>query len=228
MFNINYYRPSYFALEAEPELSRFVAHFKCSINDPQDSGMGDGPYSPQGFLAGWNHGNEFGYSSILGQEGAVAPVTTKPTAELEAIWKWNFDRDRNERAIKEDIFIPRIFFMKVDGVFGSVAVWPDGISTLVPATDFLYIPRKELAPRGPASQDECIIPRSEYADFLSKYASDGYPLPAYKLPAPEAPKEVKDFVRSLSSFHGTKGGIAADRVLNSELVQKYRNPVGSE
>src|SRR5436190_13882956 len=51
-FNINYYRPHYFILEAEPEVSRFVERFGFEVHDPQTDGMGDGPYTPEGLLNG--------------------------------------------------------------------------------------------------------------------------------------------------------------------------------
>jgi hypothetical protein len=43
----------------------------------------------------------------------------------------------------------------------------------------------------------------------------------YKLPAPETPKEIKDYVKKLKSYNGDINGVGYDSVLNSELVQKY-------
>jgi len=34
-FNLNFYRPHFFALEAEPEVRSFVDYFNCSVHDPQ-------------------------------------------------------------------------------------------------------------------------------------------------------------------------------------------------
>src|ERR1700730_6251038 len=56
---INYCRPSYFGIEAEIELSALVGALAPKIDDPQINGMGQGPYSREGFLSGWNFGNEF-------------------------------------------------------------------------------------------------------------------------------------------------------------------------
>lgn len=67
-FNLNFYRPHFFALEAEPEVQRFVSYFGFKIHDPQTHGMGDGPYSRDGFITGWNYGNEFGYRAIMNSE----------------------------------------------------------------------------------------------------------------------------------------------------------------
>src|SRR5262245_23974370 len=53
-FNMNYNRPHIFGLEAELEVSAFVQFFRVLVDDPQDAGMGQGAYTPQGFLQGWN------------------------------------------------------------------------------------------------------------------------------------------------------------------------------
>lgn len=225
LFNMNYYRPHYFALEAEPEVSRFIESFNCSIHDYQNSGMENGPYSREGFLRGWNYGNDFGYSAILGSDNAPDVVFSKPSAELEQIWKWNYSKHKMEEDIQEDIFIPRIMFMLVNGELGSVCVWPDGISTLIPAVDFLYVPRKELAPKKwlrKQKDDFCIVRKKEFSEFLKVYANDLHELPTFKLPSPDTPKEIKDYVKSLNAYDGEIKGVGYDSVLNSEMVSKHR------
>src|SRR5271157_2989471 len=42
--SINYLRPSFFGLEAEPEVSAFVRAFDATVSDPQTNGMGEGEY----------------------------------------------------------------------------------------------------------------------------------------------------------------------------------------
>lgn len=230
VFNINYYRPHYFALEAEPEVRRFIDTFNCTFHDYQNEGMENGPYSREGFLNGWNHGNEFGYSAILGRDDAPSMVLSKPTEELERIWKWNAAKQKRENDIQEDIFIPRIMFMTIDGSLGSVCVWPDGISTLIPHVDYLYIPRKELAPKKflrKQEEDFCILAKEDFPEFFDFHASEDFELRTSKLPSPHTPKAVKDFVRSLEKFEGQVEGIGFDSVLNSELVQKYQRSQSS-
>jgi hypothetical protein len=68
-FNINYIRPHFFGLEAEPELAALIEHFSFLIDDPQRQGMGRGKYSREGFLRGWNAGNLLGYIVHLKQNG---------------------------------------------------------------------------------------------------------------------------------------------------------------
>lgn len=90
-FNLNYFRPHYFGLEAAPEVAAFITAFDLSIEDPQSDGMGDGPFSIKGFLQGWNAGNRFGYRAVLSQ-GDQNENRVYPTADLERIWRWNFNR----------------------------------------------------------------------------------------------------------------------------------------
>jgi hypothetical protein len=225
VFNMNYYRPHYFALEAEPEVRRFIESFSCSIHDYQNSGMGNGPYSKEGFLKGWNYGNDYGYSAILGRDDAPDVVFSKSSAELEQIWKWNYSRQKKEEEIQEDIFIPRIMFMLVNGKLGSVCIWPDGISTVIPSVDFLYVPRKVLAPKKwfeKQKDDFCILSQKDFSEFLKAYTTDQYELPAFKLPSPNTPKVIKDYVKNLKAYDGEIKGVGYDSVLNSEMVKKHR------
>src|SRR5437867_5761139 len=146
--SLNYYRPHVFGLEAVDEIAAFIDHFRFSIHDPENEGMGDGPFSRDGFLRGWNHGNEFGYSAILRGDNAPEKVWALPGERLEAIWRWNLDKARIQESFGEDRFIPRVIFMIVGGRAVSVAVWPDAISELVPEVDCLFIGRDGLASNG--------------------------------------------------------------------------------
>lgn len=225
VFNLNFYRPHYFALEAEPEVSSFVRHFDCSIHDPQNEGMGDGSYSTEGFLKGWNHGNEFGYSAILGGENAPDSVFSRATDELEGIWRWNFLRNERNDSIGKDIFIPRIMFAMIDGALRSFCIWPDAISTLIPQVEFLWIPREEMAPRsffGKAKEDTCVIPFGDALPVLESCHVDEFEFDAYELPSPNPPVSFKKFVRSLTPFAGEHSGVSIDSILNREWVVKYR------
>ena len=85
-FTLNYFRPHFFALEAEPEVCAFVEHFSPAIEDPQIDGMGTGPYSSQKFLQGWNKGNTFAYAAIPG-ESPDAKYLSLPEDTLETIWR---------------------------------------------------------------------------------------------------------------------------------------------
>jgi hypothetical protein len=224
-FNINYFRPHYFALEAEPEIAEFIRHFGFSILDYQNDGMEKGPYSKEGFLNGWNHGNEFGYHAVLRQNPPSSPPHSLPTTELESIWQWNYVKGARQEQSTEEIFIPNIFFILVDGALGSTCVWPDAISTLIPSVDFLYVPRKELAPKKrfqEPEEDFCLVSRAAYRTALQSYATNEFGRAAFKLPTPDTPQAIKHYVRNLEPFEGNITRLGYDSVLNSELVKKYQ------
>ena len=225
MFNINYYRPHYFILEAQLEVTKLVKRFGFAVHDPQMHGMGDGPYTPEGLLGGWNHGNEFGYSAILDGPNTPATIHTRPAAELEKIWRWNFRRNEYNKELGKDIFIPRIMFALAGAELFSFCVWPDAISTLIPKVDRLLIPRDEFAPKPwfkAKTKDTCLIRLSEALPLLERYKVSAYDLEAYELPSPVTPPEVKKFVTGLKPVAAMPQSIAMDQVLNRELVVKYR------
>ncbi len=222
--SLNYYRPHFFGLEAAGEIAAFIDHFRFSIYDPQNQGMADGPFSEEGFLKAWNHGNEFGYSAILCSDNPPQRVWTLPGERLEAIWRWNQDKIRVQDSFGEDRFVPRIFFMIVAGRLVSVAVWPDAISELVPEVDYLFIGRDELAPKpffGPRKKDQFLLPFDHLKPALEPYANAAYSLAAYELPAPKVPEELRRHIRSLKPSGLTGEGVSADQVLNEEIVAKF-------
>ena len=224
MFNLNFCRPHYFALEAEPEVSRFIEHFSCSIYDYQSSGMETGPYTRDGFLEGWNTGNSYGYKAILNLEDPPERIWSRSGQELEAIWSWNFLKRSRQENMGEDIFIPGIFFMTKDEELVTTCVWPDAISTLIPRVDYLYIVRKELAPRKwfKKTEDKCLVRPSEVEGILGEYRIAGYEMEAFKLPASGTLAAVRDFVRSLDALTGNLEGVPADQVLNRELLEDVK------
>ena len=90
-FNLNYMRPHVFALEAEPEVRMLVKRFDLLVIDPQIGGMGEGEYSTDGFLAGWNKGNDIGYRAVLDTHMDEVMLTL-PAPRIEECWRWNYAR----------------------------------------------------------------------------------------------------------------------------------------
>jgi hypothetical protein len=223
-FNLNFYRPHYFGLEAEPEVRALVDRFGFKILDPQNEGMGEGEYTTEGFLRGWNAGNDFGYRAILGSGDAPEVVHSRPKEELEAIWRWNYSRGSCQSQYGEDVFVPIIMFVQSGADLHSIAVWPDAIPTLIPLVDSLVVPREELAPRplrGEA-EDSCFVPFDRVRPVLERYATEDYARPAFCLSYTSVPDDISRFVENLEPFAEELQGVPADDVLNRELVDKYR------
>lgn len=227
-FNINYYRPHFFGLEAEPELSALVGHFDLLVSDPQVSGMGDGEYSPQGFVSGWNAGNTFGYRAAGASLEEEKPHLL-PTAVLERIWRWNYTREKRAAALGDDPYVPRIFHFQADGRLQSGIVWGDAMPILIPQVDLILAPREKLAPRRlfRAQKDKVLCTWGEIAPLLSTFPQVDDYLPAWRLFYREIPRAIEAFFRSLKPLPDAPAGmkiVAMDSVLNAEIYEEARAP----
>jgi hypothetical protein len=224
VFNLNFFRPHFFGLEAAPEVEAFVEHHALRIFDSQNHGMGEGPFSRQGFLSGWNAGNDFGYRAMLTSNNSPKTLFSRKTEELERIWHWNHDRAGVQSSVGDDVFVPRIMWLSIEGKLVSMAVWPDGIPTLIPDVEYIYIPRDELAPRKLFSRvkDNCLIPAAQLDQVLAPLQSSDFGLRTRWPRDKVASASVSRFVSSLEPNKCAISILAADRVLNQELVEKYR------
>jgi len=224
-FNLNYFRPHFFGLEAEPEVRAFVEHFDPRISDPQQEGMDEGPYSAEGFLRGWNHGNELGYRAVFSmQEDRPEVVGTLPTAELDSSWRWNFNRQRYQDKLGEGIFVPSIMFVKFGSELRSVVVWPDGIPALLPIVDGLIVGRQGFAPRRlfRRAPDTCYVSFDAARRVLpSQPDVSTYARPAVLLNYASPPGEIVQFVKGLKPVEKLEG-VDGSQVLNRELVEKAK------
>src|SRR5262249_38098153 len=107
-FTMNYFRPSYFILEAEPEVARFVAALDLLV-------ASSGEYDRERMIAGWLRGNEFGYRVYANNDDTREGILTLPTATLTTVWRWNFLRQTLQAALGEDTFVPLIMLLTIDG-----------------------------------------------------------------------------------------------------------------
>ncbi|MBU2713171.1 hypothetical protein [Zooshikella harenae] len=219
-FNMNYFRPSFFVREAEPEVKEFISSFDLIVDDPQINGMGYGEYNGEKFVNGWLHGNEFGYQAILKDNPEVFSL---PTDKLEAFWAWNMKKERLQYEIEEDVFVPAIILLNHQGQAVTACVWPDAIPSVIPPVDILLIGRKELAPRKlfKKVEDIAIATWSDIQPLLKKYKNkmEGE---AYYLYYQSVPTEIKKHIERLNPIDlDLLKGLSADQVLNKELVKKY-------
>ena len=227
-FNINYYRPHFFGLEAEPELTLFVKLFDLLVSDPQVSGMGDGEYTPEGFLAGWNAGNVVGYRAAAASIEDEKPHLL-PTAVLERIWRWNYTRPNRAEALGDETYVPRIFHFQKDGQLQSGIVWGDAMPILIPRVDLILAPREKLAPRRffKAQEDKVLCTWGEIEPLLTTFPQVNDYLPAWRLSYREIPRAIEAFFRSHEPLLDTSAGmkiVAMDLVLNAEIYEEARKP----
>jgi hypothetical protein len=226
-FNINFFRPHIFALEAEPELAEFIRHFSLLVDDPQIDGMRIGEYSGEGFLRGWNKGNEFAYSGIAEPGRNTGKLYTLPGQTIEACWRWNFTRDDLQDTLGPDIFVPRIMFIDYEGSIRTVVAWIDGIPAAIPFVDCVIIPRDRFAPssffRRQKEKDKVLLhwsllDQAILSGFRRVPHHIDYSLLNYSTP----PWSVRAFIKSRAATTEQIHGVAVDQILDEDLVAKYR------
>ena len=138
-FNLNYFRPHIFALEAEPELAAFVEALACTVDDPQIDGMGSGAYSRDRFFSGWTAGNRFSAQAI-GEDGGELPPSADG-AQIEEAWAWNFNRARLQDHIGDNTFVPKIAWVRPGADMEPVrcATWTFGVPTAIPDSMITHV-----------------------------------------------------------------------------------------
>lgn len=220
-FNINFYRPSYFGLEAANELVEFVAEFELDVLDPQSDDEEEG-FSAESFLRGWNAGNRFAYRAILGNDEYLQEALTYPTAGLHEIWKWNYERDELQNRLGDDIFVPRIYFMKVNDKVVTTTLWPDAIPVCLPKVDFVLVLRKELSSQPNSEEPEVLrVAWKELASVIETYPFEEDYFYRMEFEYPE--DSLCDFVSQLPlNPHDPEEIQAYDSILDEELVNMAR------
>lgn len=234
-FNINYFRPHIFGLEAEPELTAFIAHFDLSIFDSQLDGMSEGPYSGEGFLKGWNVGNRFAAGVMAEKSGDN--TLTLPEAELTRTWRWNFEREKLQGRLGPNVFVPKIMFMNQDGVVKSLATWVDGIPLALPRVDMIVLAREELAPRHFfffRRTGLALVPWEEAGSVLEAFRhQDGRPefwLLDYLDQMDKAPRNIRSwFVKVGEDAESlTDSAVAVDQIITAEYLPEVSGRITPE
>jgi hypothetical protein len=238
-FNINFFRPHVFGLEAAPELKALVETFDLLVEDPQAEGMGSGEFSVEGFLRGWNAGNRFGHQALFSMDEGPREVDVLPAAEIERCWRWNYQRDALVDHFDESLFVPRIMFLRHDGRVVSFVVWGDAIPLALPRVDFLLLFRKDLseAPADAEEPDLALVPWSAWQEVEphapverptpGKHAAlltdPGCVLIAERWQWENGPHPaLLDFFRRAPRSAEKPQGLAVDQILDAELVEECR------
>lgn len=164
-FEVNYFRPSFFGIEAEKEIAALVAAFRPRVSDPQMRGMGEGPYSAEGFLRGWNFGNRFSVRSALASEPERA-IPSMPAEELRAVWAWNYRRAELQ-SLWPRCFVPIIMVFRIDGHLRRIVVWGEGMPVLLPQVDHVLV-----VPDGSREKRVGLASWSEIVDLAKRAGFD--------------------------------------------------------
>jgi hypothetical protein len=223
-FNMDYCRPHVFGLEAEPEVRHFVTHFDTLVFDPQTHGMEDGEYSTDGFLRGWNAGNAYACRAILSGHPTSANHSL-PTATINSIWKWNFQREARQTEIGDNAFVPHIFAVSFNNRVATTVVWADGVSILLPKVDIVFVPRTTFGPRrlfrSPA-KDTVLMPWAEIAPVLNHFRELPGEITRFELFYDKPPVEIERLIRNARPAAAMPKGLNSDEILDQELLETAR------
>lgn len=217
-FNLNYVRPHVFGLEAEFTLTAFVEHFHLEVIDPQMDGMGEGPYSSEGFLRGWNAGNRAGYQLAL-DDGAT--VWNLPRATNFMVWTWNLQREATQ-ALFEDGSLPPAYvptalvLLDSEGEVTTGTTWTGDMPLCFPeGIDWLLLP---------GDDETVVLSRSVLLEVLTpthRWPAEHEDIgtPSVVIDAPSAEMRAR-----LLAFAAPKQftRLPIDQVLDRELVDEVK------
>jgi hypothetical protein len=213
-FALNFFRPHTFGLEAGFELEAFAKAFEAEAMD--ESGEG-GPFDKRAFFKSWHEGNRFGYRAMLA-EADGGPVHTWPAKRLREVWEWNYARPAEAARVGEDVFVPGIFAIDVDGEVLSVAIWPPECPILLPAVDGVLVP---LAQQGKGTEDLALVRWADVLPVVKPYAEKGAGLARYRLAFEgEWPAAVAAFLDKRRKAAGELKGVGFDELLDRESVEE--------
>jgi hypothetical protein len=219
-FNLNYYRPSCFVLEAEGEVSAFVRAFDLVAHDPQMHGMGDGEYDAARLHTGWNAGNQSAYDILLEEPDLRSDLQTLPTEAIRYVWRWNYGRETLQDSVGNTKFVPRIMLLEVEGRTGTAMVWPDGIPLVATPVDWLILSGDKLLQRRPEFEGgKRLLPWAEAMSIVGSFAKQRSDL-VVTFDYDEAPPEVFDKLSRLPPEPRSLYQLSPGTVLDREMVER--------
>jgi hypothetical protein len=224
-FNINYFRPHTFGLEAEPELTKFVEHFDLLVYDPQIDGMTDGIYTPGGFLKGWNSGNDFAHSALFSASSS-SEIYALPSATLEEHWRWNVAHDELERSYAErGLFVPAIWYVSYRGRAWSAVSWAEGIEIALPRVDIIltYRSPSKLGKLTGGRPEQLMVKMADIAPRLEGFErrNDPYDHIIIEFGGDRAAAELAKLFQGRHPDWNDLRRLNPERVLDAEIVDKY-------
>ena len=218
-FNINYNRPTFFPLEAAPELDAVVRQFELTVGDPQIDGMGRGEFSTEAFVRGWKSGNEGAIA--IGREQGIDSRHLYPGDDLRRIWRWNFARSARQKELGEKLFVPKISFADEGGVARAFAVWTDAMPVVLPRVDIVILVDNRAGFALPFMKHSAQMSVARWEEVVRAFPARvrGAEVLLEFTASAARPRDVTEFFRARrpKASKETLRGIASDAVLDAEL-----------
>ena len=146
-FNLNYNRPSYFALEAMPIVEKLASDFGLGAANPQ--GNLDGHESSvvadsEMLVQSWTNSNRRAILLMMEQPKASRPLSMPAAASLY-LWRYGTAKADLERTCGEAVFVPSLVPVQRKGETkaGRATVYTEGLPTIVPESEWVFIVRRK-------------------------------------------------------------------------------------
>jgi hypothetical protein len=172
--NLNYVRPTFFALEAMPIAEALARRFDLVMFDPQGGDNIDN-FGVDQLIQSWSKSNQW----------AVGEVATKDSLDLfylpaqtsEQFWRYMRDYPRLRGELEgPDVFVPRQFLASIHNPqrAETALVWTLGVHLIIPRTDWIIavLPKKVWQ-----KQNEMVCYRSDVllaplSQYLREFDAD--------------------------------------------------------
>lgn len=193
--NINFFRPSYFMLEAEPEVSAFVRTFDLETFNPQAREDRGGDYDADRIVASWSRGNQGAYDIFLSEPGERDRFRLLSTQKIQQAWRWNY---YGAQALQAEVgpgkFVPRIWFLEFGSRFGTAMVWPDGAPLVAVPVDWLIVTRYDR--HGETAENRPLVDWKTVMEEAGPYVTRG-PGDTVAFDFIETPSDLAEFLQAL-------------------------------
>jgi hypothetical protein len=192
-FNLNYFRPTFFALETMPLVERFCKHFHLVVEDPQDETVQ--PAQAARLISSWQTSNTKVTKEVAKEENMELHYL--PEAKATEWWRYMSIRKGLEDSLVRDIFVPSLLIV-VDPArtLMRLMVWPNGIPQFFPPADYVYVEREKKRLFG-KKEESGLVP---YESVISACSGllDEFDFGAYRLKylSPERAASAQKVIQS--------------------------------
>ena len=197
-FNLNYYRPSFFAYETMPLVESFCKTFDLAVEDPQEETVQIAEASR--LISSWQSHNTW----ALGAMGGVAEEEKMelhylPEASATEWWRYMSIRQEIEDGMTRDIFVPSpMILMSPENALFRLLLWPEGIAQFFPPADQVYL-RREKKGIFRTRQEEGLVPYESVMSTISPLLDD-YDFRGYRIKylSPEKTSSARQLIQTLN------------------------------
>lgn len=165
--SINYLRPEFFALEIFPIIDKLILDLDIYILNPQNESDDKNPIK---FQPGYLFHQWIDYNKKILEDSSAREYDRLSSEKSNYIWRYQFNKDKLEESIVEDIYVPNCYIVKrfEDNKIYTLISWPDHIPIVLPKVDYIIVARGNEA--GIVSYETII---KEFGDSLEKFRYNG-------------------------------------------------------